>query len=42
MDYVQIVELFGTGYACGIVLSVLPLVVGMLINLSIKIMKGGC
>lgn len=40
INYVEVVELFATGYACGIVLSVLSLIFGMLIGLAIKLMKG--
>lgn len=31
---------FSIGLACGIILSVLPLIVGEIINLAFKIMKG--
>lgn len=40
MEYEKVVELFATGYACGILLSVLPMVIGLLVNFSIKLMKG--
>lgn len=40
-DLLEVVKLFGIGYASGIILSVLPLVVGEIINLMFKIMKGG-
>ena len=37
----EIVTLYITGVASGIIVSVIPFVVGEMINLSLKIMKGG-
>lgn len=40
-DLSEVVKLFGAGYGCGILLSVLPFVVGSIIGFAFKTMKGG-
>ncbi len=40
-EIVDIVKLFGIGYGAGFILSVLPLIIGEVINLVFKTMKGG-
>lgn len=37
----EVLELYSCGLACGVVFSVLPLMVGEIINFAFKIMKGG-
>nr|DAH68886.1 MAG TPA: hypothetical protein [Inoviridae sp.] len=40
IDYLKVVTLFATGFACGHVLSVIPLACGALIGFAINLMKG--
>jgi hypothetical protein len=41
MDMNEVLELYAQGFGCGVLLSVIPLVVGELINFSINLMKKG-
>jgi len=40
MTLINVVELYSVGFACGIVLSVLSFIIGEIINLAKKMMKG--
>lgn len=37
----ELLQLFSIGIAAGIVLSVIPFIIGLVIDLPFKIMKGG-
>lgn len=37
----QVMQLYAVGLGCGIVLSLLPFVIGGLIDFSLNLMKGG-
>jgi hypothetical protein len=39
VEIIDFVRLFGGGLACGIVLSLLPFVVGEIINFAFRVMK---
>lgn len=41
IDSIEVVRLFASGYGCGIILSVIPYVIGCVIDLAISLMKGG-
>ncbi|WP_320991547.1 hypothetical protein [Hungatella sp.] len=41
IDAMDILTLYSSGVAAGIVLSVIPYIIGCVISLAIKIMKGG-
>lgn len=41
MNYDDIISLLGIGCACGLILSVVPFVIGVIINFALKLMKGG-
>lgn len=36
----EVLELYSIGIGCGIILSVIPVAIGLVVGLAIKIMKG--
>lgn len=40
MDVNEVVSLYGIGLGCGIILSVIPMVVGSIIKFALNMMKG--
>lgn len=41
MDMNEVLKLYSQGFGCGIVLSVLPFVIGELMHFAINLMKRG-
>lgn len=38
---VQFLNMYAVGLGCGIILSVVPFVIGEIINFSLRLLKGG-
>lgn len=41
VDITETIRLYSVGLACGIILSIIPMIVGSIINFAFKTMKGG-